>query len=307
MPDLPFSFQNYKAPVDYSNSNGIEAVEPSKEYLDAFAKEQTESLPPDRASEAQLNLKQGDFTEYVNNATEPPSHICLIDNNRSRNFSPVREESALQQILMNADSGFPFNMFTDSMPEECGYGYKSLSLQTVTKMCTAMRQVASDKMASCHKSNCTTASFIGIIQLMKTRKDWDKKKHLFNCRPKRRFGKAYLEYIKADGLRKMFKKYNLGKTKRVKIRDLSKQVNNGWPKPGDPILVQRKNLSGHSAMFHSYKYKNNKINEVCFWSSNSRTRGQGLKCEKIRTLSFIDVAKVDNTFENDKEKYNANL
>ena len=297
MPDLPFSFQNYSDPVHHHHSNGVSTVEPSPEYLDSFAKEQTEHLEGEVAKEAQINLKQGDFSTYINNATLPPRGQCFTD------FSLNQEEddglTPLEQVLMESDDGFPFELFTRTMPSECGYGYKKLSRSDVTKMCTAIRAVTNGESATCHMSNCTTASFIGIIQLMKARPDWEEKKKLFNCRYKRRFGKAYQEYIKPDGLRKMFKKFKLGITNRIKIKNLESELKKGWPSPGDPILVQRKNLMGHSAMFHSYEYKNNKIHKVCFWSSNLRTQGQGIKCEPISSLMFLDVGKIDNPIQNE--------
>lgn len=256
-------------------------AQPSKEIIDNFVEYETQGLPPSKTEAAQESLKKGDFQGYIEAYVNPVSSGC----------SPL-ESSEL------GDEFLPFRELTDIPIAGCGYKIRGFTKSDVKALCEGIAAACEADKPTCHVSNCTTASYLGIIEQMRTRSDWEEKKSEFTCRPPQGFGKAYRTYTEADGLRKLFNRHDLGNTKRISPSRLPEMKEKGWPSKGDALLLQRKSGSGHAVIFDKYEYdKSGKIKEVCYWSSNSRTKGAGKQCERISKMQFIDVGKVDNAQE----------
>jgi hypothetical protein len=57
-------------------------------------------------------------------------------------------------------------------------------------------------------------------------------------------------------------------------------------KTGDVLKIDRTNKTGHSTIF-----KEVKGNQVCYWSSNTATRGTGVQCENISSLTNAVISR----------------
>lgn len=217
-----------------------------------------------------------------------------------------------------------FNSIIDEPDPNCGYrlgGPKSpYPRPDINKFCAAMNDLANDRPVSaenkCHISNCTTASYMAIIQTMQTRSDWDEKKHLFEC--SRPWPAAYSTYKGANGLIAFAQEYDLGSSRRMtltgpeargktKAQILQDFLSDGFPRKSDPLLLQRlptrgfPSGSGHAVIFSHFETasgqeyspdQGQQISKVCYWSSNGSTNGAGTRCEDISIMQSIHTAQI---------------
>ncbi len=60
-----------------------------------------------------------------------------------------------------------------------------------------------------------------------------------------------------------------------------------WAKPGDVLKIGRNNRTGHSTFFQGISG-----DKVCYWSSNTKTRGVGTQCEPISGFYEVAVSRL---------------
>lgn len=60
-------------------------------------------------------------------------------------------------------------------------------------------------------------------------------------------------------------------------------------KPGDSLQIGRKNGTGHNTFFDAIDWKKG---EVCYYSSNGKTKGAARQCESFGVLSQVAVARL---------------
>tara|TARA_R110000868_G_scaffold248282_22_gene504755 strand:+ start:23946 stop:24935 length:990 start_codon:yes stop_codon:yes gene_type:complete len=198
-----------------------------------------------------------------------------------------------------------FLSLTNEPPPQCGYKLSRFSQAEVNAICQAMDDAANDRPVGCHVSNCTTASYIGIIKILKTRENWAELKSNFTCRSP--FPATYLTFGQR-GPRWLASNFDLGESRRINIsrsgaaQILKDSFGEQFPRKGDPVLLQRNAANGntgHSVIFSHYESASGSevganssetIDKVCYWSSNQSTRGSSNRCESISRLSFLDTA-----------------
>lgn len=148
---------------------------------------------------------------------------------------------------------------------------------------------------SCAPSNCVTATWLALIIKLKAAGKWERHKDDFGCTPPVSMGKAYGRFISSNGIPKTFEEFDLGPSRQINRSDLLAQETNGWPVKGDVVLVQRGRKQGgtaHAVIFSHYKKSGGQIEEICYWSSNVKTKGFGQQCEKIGRVAFLQVGKI---------------
>ena len=204
-----------------------------------------------------------------------------------------------------------FRSITGEPPPNCQYGLR-INTANVNKICQAMDDLANDRAvresARCHVSNCSTASYLAMIQIAKTRSDWSSIQSQFTCRSP--FPAAYRKFVGPNGLQAFMQEYNLGDARRIRLSGnadsrsakLQSDFAEGFPRKSDPILLQRdqtKGGTGHSVIFshfetspgETYDPENpQQISKICYWSSNQGTSGTSNRCENVSYMSFIDAA-----------------
>lgn len=233
----------------------------------------------------------------------------------------AEEEKERLEAGLAADDAFEvdddfFKQLIKAPPKQCGYKLSRFSRPQVQAICDAMTAVIEDRPVQCHVSNCTTASFLGVLKLLKTRKDFPQMKDQFMCRSP--FPKAYLTYA-TKNIRGFVQEYGLGETRRMRLtgglesrsNQLKQNIEAGFPKKGYPLLLQRdqsRSNSAHSVIFSHFQTADGKpyvkgqpgtIAKVCYWSSNQSTRGSGNRCETISYMQFIDTARITDKIVND--------
>lgn len=225
----------------------------------------------------------------------------------------------LEKELSQVDTSFEdvdtfFQSITTAPPPGCGYKLSGFKTTQTRAICQAMDDLANKReirdSAKCHVSNCSTASYLAVIQILRERKDWESIQDNFTC--KAPFPKAYLTYVGSNGLRAFAAEYGLGDTKRISLPGnsskkaglLAESFTSGWPKKSDPILLQRdksKKHTAHAVIFSHFESddgaifdgkSDKKITKVCYWSSNLGTKGTANRCEPISYMSFIDAARI---------------
>ncbi|MBH49084.1 MAG: hypothetical protein CME71_13025 [Halobacteriovorax sp.] len=194
-----------------------------------------------------------------------------------------------------------FLSLTNEPPPQCGYKLSRFSRSEVNAICQAMDDAANDRPVGCHVSNCTTASYIGIIKILKTRDNWSELKSNFACSSP--FPRTYLTFGQR-GPRWLASEFDLGESRRVTAgaQNLKSSLQEGFPRKGDPVLLQRNarnGNTGHSVIFSHYENASGStvgsdstetIAKVCYWSSNQSTNGSSNRCESIDRLTFLDTA-----------------
>lgn len=203
-----------------------------------------------------------------------------------------------------------FASITNEPPPSCGYKLSKFSRSQVNAICAAMDAAANDRPVQCHVSNCTTASYIGIIKNLRKRDNWQSIKSRFTCSSP--FPETYLNYGQR-GPRWLASELDLGESRRISVssnattrnQNLLENFTAGFPRRGDPVLLQRNarnGNTGHSVIFSHFEASGGEIIEsangqtvakVCYWSSNSSTNGSANRCEAIEKMSFLDTAHIN--------------
>tara|TARA_Y100000768_G_scaffold388163_1_gene382544 strand:- start:21915 stop:23138 length:1224 start_codon:yes stop_codon:yes gene_type:complete len=265
---------------------------------------------PDRA----LAIINRDFSG-VSAATCPAG-----GNFRELNYLDFDRRSSLSPLSFNDICAQPVG--TNDRGEQCGY-QTGFSQAQLTEICRARNAVIDDTATNpeslryCHPSNCTTASYLGIVNLLKTQPNYDEIKDQLKCRMNASdefagWGPIYGKYILGGGLRQVADhlRENFGiqtETHSSSIAhntslasatsELDSLASRGIPTTGDPIQIDR-SRSGHAAIFGQYRRDSaGTITHVCYWTSNQGADGTaamtsgynavrdgeiGNRCEPIR-------------------------
>ncbi len=255
--------------------------------------------------------------EHRSNVTILPEDIIQTISEEDYKASIAAKE-VLETNLATVDSNFSdpdefFQSITGEPPTNCRYSMR-MSTANVQKICQAMDDLSNDRpvreSARCHVSNCSTASYLAMIQIAKTRSDWDQLQSRFTCSSP--FPAAYRLFVGPNGLQAFMQEYDLGSTRRIVIRGsaesrsqkLQEDFSAGFPRKSDPILLQRDSTrggTGHAVIFSHFETSGGQeydpsnpqqISKVCYWSSNQSTNGSSNRCENVSYMNFIDAAQL---------------
>ncbi len=245
---------------------------------------------------------------------KPEDTVITISSENQRIAEEAKNEleTNLAQIGTDfTDADEFFRSITGEPPPNCQYSLR-INQTNVNKICQAMDDLANDRpvrdSAKCHVSNCSTASYLAMIQIAKSRSDWSSIQNRFTCRTP--FPAAYRLFVGPNGLQAFMQEYDLGDARRIRLSGnassrsskLQNDFAQGFPRKSDPILLQRdqtKGGTGHSVIFSHFETSSGstynpespeQISKVCYWSSNQGTRGTSNRCENVSYMSFIDAA-----------------
>ncbi|MCB9062540.1 MAG: hypothetical protein H6622_13540 [Halobacteriovoraceae bacterium] len=268
-------------------------------------------------------ISSGQIAEIVDGYVNPKYHCEYLTNKERDIMLTAKEEYEKglpkESVYKVSENDFSVKNLSSDPPANCGYksgnsekgqGFKR---NETNKVCQAMNDVITGVQTKCHLSNCTTASFLAIIKILKQRSDFEKKYlHLLEC--KKPFPRFYLDYGQAN-LIKFTADYELGKTARIEIpykdspKSISDTIKNqfakGIPQSTDALKLDRNETvfyAGHAAIFSHFKTDDGKIyngnqkgiiTEVCYWSSNYNTNGSGARCEKLTRIGSMQFARIN--------------
>lgn len=253
--------------------------------------------------------------EHTSNVHITPEDTVITISNENQRIAE-EAKNVLETNLAQTGTGFTdadefFRSITGEPPPNCQYSLR-INQTNVNKICQAMDDLANDRpvrdSAKCHVSNCSTASYLAMIQIAKSRSDWSSLQSRFTC--SRPFPEAYRLFVGPNGLQAFMQEYDLGDARRIRLSGnaasrstkLQSDFAEGFPRKSDPILLQRdqtKGGTGHSVIFSHFETSSGstynpespeQISKVCYWSSNQGTRGTSNRCENVSYMSFIDAA-----------------
>ncbi len=86
---------------------------------------------------------------------------------------------------------------------------------------------------------------------------------------------------------------DIGRGKMINKSEINDCSNKNWPSAGDFVQFWRSNSSGHSVIFSNYlKNEAGENIGVCYWSSNSETKGLSHRCEALDKIQKIIVGRI---------------
>ncbi|PIP90250.1 MAG: hypothetical protein COW01_09735 [Bdellovibrionales bacterium CG12_big_fil_rev_8_21_14_0_65_38_15] len=252
---------------------------------------------------------------HSSNVTITPEDTVVTISQENQHIAEVAKDE-LETNLAQTANDFSnedefFASITGEPPPNCQYSLR-INQTNVNKICQAMDDLANDRpvreSAKCHVSNCSTASYLAMIQIAKTRSDWSSIQSRFTCN--RPFPEAYRLFVGPNGLQAFMQQYELGDARRIRLNGsaasrstkLQSDFAQGFPRKSDPILLQRdqtKGGTGHSVIFSHFETSSGstynpespeQISKICYWSSNQGTHGSSNRCENVSYMSFIDAA-----------------
>ncbi len=305
---------HYSISNEYPYRTNVTVLPPALECLSSIDREKNIIKKKKAVGE---NRTEENEREYESNVTiEEEDTVRTISHEAW--LAAVEAKDELETGLAQTNTAFSdpdefFQSITGEPPPNCQYSLR-INMANVRKICQAMDDLANDRpvreSARCHVSNCSTASYLAMIQIAKTRSDWDQIQSRFTCSSP--FPAAYRLYVGPNGLQAFMQEYNLGSTRRIVIsgsaearsQKLQEDFAQGFPRKSDPILLQRdrsRGGTGHAVIFshfetasgQSYDPENpEQIQKVCYWSSNQSTSGSSNRCENVSYMNFIDAAQL---------------
>lgn len=238
---------------------------------------------------------------------------------------PVEAELAsADPVLRTPSSEISFEEITSEPPptnmckgQRSGYQLRNKSIRSPKgwtrsdwrNYCKGIDNIIAGKPVGCQVTHCTSASFFGILKKVRLRDDFNVQKtfvsrngkrirgslkEMFQCKGSSSYGIAYDIYNAGYGLKNLMEKMQLGEYKQFSNMKRLEQ-NEKYFKRGEPVHIDRKNGSGHAVIFDRFKKSNGKITHICYWTSNSSTRGTGDKCESLgNRMKFLGVGNYDS-------------
>jgi hypothetical protein len=191
------------------------------------------------------------------------------------------------------------NMLKKNFPKRAGYAFPFKD-EYVAPLCQQVKHVSEGNYPGPHVSNCATSTFMAIqIKLQLHYKEkFEEMKRDYSCEGSSGFGAGYRAFV-IDGIipwaRNHLKKFDPSANVDDFLKTLSPDPSNTeWPKPGDPMVMDRHNGSGHAVVFTRYSDDGSK---VCYFSSNKGTQGFGgepddERCESLSSIKNFTVVKI---------------
>lgn len=191
------------------------------------------------------------------------------------------------------------NMLKKNFPKKAGYAFP-FKEQYVAPLCQQVKHVSEGNYPGPHVSNCATSTFMAIqIKLQLHYKEkFQEMKRDYSCEGSSGFGSGYKAFV-IDGIIPWAKKHLQKFDPSANVDDFLKTLspdpsNTEWPKPGDPMVMDRHNGSGHAVVFTRYSDDGSK---VCYFSSNKGTQGFGgepddERCESLSAIKNFTVVKI---------------
>lgn len=191
------------------------------------------------------------------------------------------------------------NMLKKNFPKKAGYAFPFKD-QYVAPLCQQVKHVSEGNYPGPHVSNCATSTFMAIqIKLQLHYKEkFDEMKRDYSCEGSSGFGSGYKAFV-IDGIIPWAKNHLKKFDPSADVDDFLKTLapdpsNTDWPKPGDPMVMDRHNGSGHAVVFTRYSDDGSKI---CYFSSNKGTQGFGgepddERCESRSSIKNLTIVKI---------------
>lgn len=253
------------------------------------------------------HLLHGNFSDFVNESTLPPTQECVSYRAPGPVIGPFRSEAKVAPIRPQDPSLLPLD---NAFPKFCGNEWRNITKATRRQNRVALNAILDGKPLPitdpndplCTFTDCNIAAFMGVAYLLREQaraagpgsremRRWFELKHKF-----RYDGEAHDIFRGYDMVETFATKYGFPEVKTPKSK-LNENAAKGIPKPGDLILFQRNEHyydepnSAHSSIFSHYqKDSNGNVTHVCAWSTFAKIKGFGVHCESITYLNYISSA-----------------
>jgi hypothetical protein len=181
----------------------------------------------------------------------------------------------------------------ENYPKNCGYSFPDWKGAYSRAFKPNVFAVLAGKKPNCHVSNCSTASYLALVEAIRGTEHEKKLQGKFKMG-----GPLYAKFVyEGNMIENVFGpgEFNLGSFEKINRMDEATITDfeaRGWPSPGDFLILNRRNGSGHSVVFSHYQGTGN-TREVCYWSSNRGTKGMGVQCEQTRKMGSIHAGRVE--------------
>lgn len=178
-------------------------------------------------------------------------------------------------------------------PKGCGYTFRGWSNQDSRNFKPNIHAVANGRIPNCHESNCSTATYLALIEAIRGTPHEKRLKGKINFG-----GPLYKSFVtEPNMIERTFGPgpFNLGSFQKVQRTDektIANYQSKGWPSAGDFVVVNRKNGSGHSVVFSHYQGSGSN-RQMCFWSSNKGTNGMGVQCERTGSFASFHIGRIE--------------
>lgn len=147
---------------------------------------------------------------------------------------------------------------------------------------------------TCIATMCTSASFaIFLLALreLQSKGRLPKEVNIEELCNTRSIGWKYFNEMARPDL--AITELDLGRGMIINRSELTDCASKDWPAAGDFVQIWRSNNSGHSVVFSNYL--RNAAGEnigICYWSSNSETKGLSHRCEALDKIQKIIVGRI---------------
>ena len=175
----------------------------------------------------------------------------------------------------------------DKAPKNCGYAWKDFNVPEFRQVVT---KLLDQDVVACSKSMCTSAAFLALVEKAKALHQANKISDAVFRELTTPFGKAYQILNTSAEPNQLLEKYGLGSGHVIYPAE-SKTKEWDIPQAGDITQIWRTNNSGHSVVFKGFLDKDGdgKNDHICYWSSQTRTKGYGNVCEKLTSVDRLLV------------------
>lgn len=174
-------------------------------------------------------------------------------------------------------------------PQNCGYAFNNWNSDKLRQLDQAIESAQRDGAIPCHPSDCATASYLALIERLQGTP------HAQNL-DFRRGRDLYRRFVmEVNSIERTFGPsptgLGLGDFRKIPSNQLDSHLQTGWPAPGDFVLLNRNNRSGHMTVFSHFEGEGSN-RRICYWSSNRGTNGMGMQCERMSTIGSIHAGRV---------------
>ncbi|MCR9204951.1 MAG: hypothetical protein NXH75_10255 [Halobacteriovoraceae bacterium] len=239
------------------------------------------------------------YDNYDGSPGDNFNDVCAERASFDESSSSTTTDSVASEDVDPDDPCDYLNMLKKNFPKKAGYAFPFKD-QYVAPLCQQVKHVSEGNYPGPHVSNCATSTFMAIqIKLQLHYKEkFDEMKRDYSCEGSSGFGAGYRAFV-IDGIipwaRDHLKKFDPTANVDDFLKTLSPDPSNTeWPKPGDPMVMDRHNGSGHAVVFTRYTNDGSKI---CYFSSNKGTQGFGgepdeERCESRSSIKNLTIVKI---------------
>lgn len=238
------------------------------------------------------------FEDYAAGIT-PQRYIDRVLSGPTADYCPTTRAGAFRGSGEEGEGQEFLDYLIENYPEECGYAFRRWNQESISQLRNAITDVENGRIPRCHPSDCATASYLALLERIRGTPHYDRLKDLGGLNMG---GTLYRTFVQEpNSIVRTFDGLGLGDHRIISpMNNAQMQRHNaeGWPSAGDFVLLNRKSRPGRSATGHmtvfSHYQDGPRGKEICYWSSNSGTRGMGTQCERVSTLGSIHVGRVSD-------------